>query len=351
MEDLALFDTELRPASDALPPRAPAAAPDPRSAAQPSVPAPPEASPGAPLLLAVDGNSLAHRAFHAYADGPGARYGFLSLLSAVGDRVGPDAVVVGFDCRAGSTRRDVYPAYKAGRPPKDPRLDILLDEGPELCAAFGVTVVQPAGWEADDVVGSAAATAEAAGWRCVVATSDKDAFGLVSDATTVLRLRSGLDNAVEVTPARLGRDLGIRPSQYVEFAALCGDTSDNLPGVAGIGPKRARLLLQAFGTVAEAMADPLGCRSVLGPGPGQALLDDLADVEGSVFWRNVELMTIRRDVPVDLTACRRRATPAHIEERCATWGVPSLAFRLALAVGIRPDAGAAPPPTDADAPV
>ncbi len=313
-----------------------------------------------PTLLAVDGNSLVHRAFHAYGapdrdSALGARgglYGFLALLAAICDRVGPAGLIVGFDCRVASARKARYPAYKAGRGDKHADLDELLDEAPTILLELGVAVVVARGWEADDVCGSAAATAEANGWHCVVATSDRDAYALVSDATTVLRLRSGMDNAVEVTPQRLRSEFGIDGARYLEFAALRGDTSDNLPGIPGIGPSRAAALLRAYPTVADAVADPLGCRSVLGRPLGQALIDDLSDAASSVFLRNVALMRIRRDLPVELPATRLRVAPGVVRDRLAAWGVLGLDARLSTALCDRPAVvplgDLAPPPADGD---
>jgi DNA polymerase-1 len=289
-------------------------------------------------LLAVDGNSLTHRAFHAYHgshDG-GAIYGFLALLAAVCDVTFPDAIVVGFDCRSTSHRRDRYPAYKANRLEKDADLDEALDAVPTLLIELGVNVIVARGWEADDVVGSAATAAEAAGWRCVVATSDRDAFALISHDTTVLRLRSGMENSVLVDAERLRREAGVEPRQYVEFSALRGDTSDNLPGITGIGPAKAAALLRAFPTVADAVADPIGCRSVLGKPLGQTLIDDLAH-DQSVFRRNVDLMTAHRDVPVDIEACRPRISPDRASASLRTWGVRGIDGRVALALAMRPD--------------
>lgn len=356
MDPLSLFDAALEPLKpDAGGAAAPVTRPKPGPTPRPVRTAAPPRS--GPLLLAVDGNSLAHRAFHAYGaiglgDASGGDrsglYGFLALLTALHDKTSPDAVVVGFDCREASVRKDRHPPYKAHRPDKDPALHAMLDLVPALLADLGVEVVVHRAWEADDVVGSAAATAEAAGWRCVVATSDKDAFGLISDTTTVLRLGSGLDNAVVMDVPALRRLVGVAPQQYVELAALRGDPSDNLKGVIGIGPSRAKALLAAYPTVAEAVADPIGCRSVVGPGPGQVLLDDLAEPARSVFLRNVELMTIRRDLAVPLEGCRPRSTPERIAARLDGWGLGRLAARAAVALSARPEAG--PPPGDADAP-
>lgn len=358
MPELTLFDLDSPNAGLEQVAVHPRPARDPR-APRPPAPAAPARPPGppAPVLLVLDGNSLAHRAYHAYpadtiADDEGrprgAVYGFLALLAGICEKVGPDALVVGFDCRRRSTRRERCDTYKAQRPEKDLALSVQLDDLVWLLPRLGVTVVQPEGWEADDVLGSAAAAAESAGWRCTVATSDRDAYALVSGATTLLRLGSGLDAAVEVTPASLLREVGVRPEQYLEYAALRGDTSDNLPGVPGIGPKRAAQLLAAFSCVADAVADPIGCRSVLGRPLGQALLDDLADPSTSVFLRNVALMGIRRDLAVDVDAARPRAVPETIERYLVAWSLPTLVRRVTVALSVRPDLP--PPPGDEDAP-
>lgn len=340
MESLSLFDAPAAEAPSVVLAAPPAAVP--AAAFRPPRPA-------APVLLAIDGNSLAHRAFHAYGRVDealgrprGGLYGFVALLCALSDKVAADGIVVGFDCRVSSWRKHRYAAYKANRVEKDPALYDLLDEAPTVLVELGVPVIVADGWEADDVVGSAAAQAASAGWRCVVATSDRDAFALIDDTTMVLRLRSGLDNAVEMTRTRLHRDFGILPEQYIEFAALRGDTSDNLPGISGIGPSRAAALLAAYATVAEAVADPLGCRSVLGKPLGQALIDDYIS-DASVFRRNVELMTIRRDVGVDIAAARLSATAQQVADCLGRWELGALSTRATLALAARPEPVPLPP--------
>jgi 5'-3' exonuclease len=352
VEASTLFDTDLRATAVALADPAPA----PRHTAAPAgPPATPVVALG-PTVLAVDGNSLAHRGYHAYAarraDGDlvgAGLYGFLALLAAVVDIVNPAAVVIGFDCRQASVRKDRWPTYKGTRADKPDVLDVLLDEIPVALAELGACVVSHRGWEADDVCGSVAAAATAARRRCVVATSDRDAFSLVSDTTSVLRIRSGMHRAQVVDTTRFRRELGIDPGQYTEFAALRGDTSDNLPGIIGIGPKRARDLLNRFGTVAEAVADPLACRSVLGPEVGQLLIDDFSAPD-SVFHRNVELMTISEALPVDLDAGRPTAPLAQVDRVLRQRRLGGLVARMALCFAAPPDEGAPPPPTDADAP-
>jgi 5'-3' exonuclease len=338
MDALSLFDDELRPT---VPIASPPAVGQPGQQLRP-----PRAArspvPGVPVLLAVDGNSLAHRAFHAYPE-PLALRGFCSLLAAVADRAGPDGTVVGFDCAVRSARRERWPGYKAQRPPKEAALQALIASAGDMLRELGVAVESVNGWEADDLLASAAATAEAAGWRCVLATSDRDAYAQVSPTTTVLRLRAGLDQALEITPERLRAEVGVSPGQYVEFAALRGDASDNLDGIPGVGPTRAAALLAAYPTVADAVADPIGCRSVLGRPIGQALLDDVADPSTSRFLRNIDLMTVRRDLPINLAACRRHVPPSRIEAVLRARGLSGVAGRVAIALGARPDW---PPPPE-----
>lgn len=265
-------------------------------------------------LLAVDGNSLFHRAFHAYGkagltnqagEGIWALHGFCMLLAGIVERVNPDAMVVGFDTLGGSERRSWYPEYKATRAAKDPELPRQMGELITLLPTLGVTTVIPEGWEADDVCASAAELAETNGWRCVVATSDRDAFALVSPSTSVLRLVSGLNNAVMYTPEVLSSDVGVAAvpdNQYLDFAALRGDTSDNLPGVTGIGKVTAAKLLAEFPTVAAMYAaldeDPAKVAAAV----GKSAATKLAKPESREAWeRNRRMMSMRRDLPLGVS--------------------------------------------------
>lgn len=278
------------------------------------------AVPPAPgLLLAVDGPSLAHRAWHAYKrsamatpDGTPvfAIYGFLRLLAGVCDRFKPDALVVGFDDRAASVRRDRYPAYKAGRADTDPDLHAQLDRLPGLLDQLGVATITPPGLEADDVLASAAAAAETAGWRCLLATSDKDSFGLITEATNVLRLGDGgVAAAAIIGPAELVDLVGVRPDQYRDYAALVGDTSDNLRGVNGIGPKYAAKILAAVGSVDKALEETGEPTAAVVAAVGAATARKLTTTEAAdALALNRDIMAARRDVPVDVHRCRPTAT-------------------------------------------
>jgi 5'-3' exonuclease len=257
-----------------------------------------------PTLLALDGNSLFHRAYHGYAhtnltNAAGqpvyAIHGFLALLNGVLEIAGADAVVIAFDDPDRNERKVRWPQYKAQRSEKD---DALVDQMVRLMAVLGdagMPVVIEPGWEADDVVASVALLADARGWHTVIATSDRDAFSLITDTTSVLRLGNKLDNAVTLTPQLLVDTFGITPAQYLDYAALRGDTSDNLPGVKGIGEKTAAALLQEFGTVEAALADIERVIAVLKPAAARNLL------AGRDAWElNRQIMDQRRDLPVNL---------------------------------------------------
>lgn len=219
----------------------------------------------APLLLAVDGNSLLHRAHHAMAQGDlrdpdgapvWALKGLVSFLATAAARLRPDALVIGFDCAAAdSVRRADFEAYKAHRPEKSEDLCRQLDAAPGFLAESGISVVVPKGYEADDVMASAARSARRHGWRTTVVTSDRDMLALVDEHTSVLRvMNGGIDGSPLIDPDGLHAQYGVRPDQYRDFAALRGDASDNLPGAFGVGPKRAARLLGEFDTVEEIFA-------------------------------------------------------------------------------------------------
>lgn len=217
------------------------------------------------LLLAVDAPSLVHRHHHARAgtalrDRGGlpawALHGMLRQVVEAVDRFAPDAVVLGLDDRTRSVRTESYAAYKAGRAEKDAELVDQLDRTGAMLDALGLHTVTPPGLEADDVNASAATWAAEHDWSCVIITSDRDSFAHISDHTRVLRLiTGGMDVAPLLSPAGLRALYGIGADQYLEYAALRGDASDNLPGVQGIGEKSAAALLTQVGSMRQAWAD------------------------------------------------------------------------------------------------
>ncbi|HZD38670.1 MAG TPA: 5'-3' exonuclease H3TH domain-containing protein [Actinomycetes bacterium] len=311
-EDLRLFS---------VPENGSAVAPSRRRPSRPRGPRRP-----APLLLAVDGNGLVHRAFHAVGgiDGePGqAVERVLAMLARIGSEARPTACVIGFDDPVHSLRRTRHPAYKAARPPKSMELLELLDEMPELLRSLGFAVVVPDALEADDVLGSAAALASERVVAATLATGDQDAFALVRPTVRVLLMVAG-GRLEQVSPSWLRARYGVGPEQYPAFAALRGDSSDCLPGVRGIGAVTAARLLAAYPDVEAAMADPAGVARLLGAWVVEALRNDLATYE-----LNRELMAIRADVPLDLRACNRRLDRRQLLEVLGERGLEELADRL-----------------------
>lgn len=270
-----------------------------------------------PLLLAVDGNSLLHRAHHAWADSMEQDdegrpiWGLLGLMVAIGAaaaRCEPDALVVGFDCGRRSVRREVFAQYKAHRPAKPAQLQVQLDDAPGLLAAGGVPVVQVSGYEADDVLASAADLARRERWRAVLVTSDRDAFALIDQTTSVLRVvNGGIEDSPMLTEADLVASYQVTPDQYRDLAVLRGDPSDNLPGVAGIGTATAARLLAVFpGLDAVFAAIDDGHEAQVSAVAGPDATAYLASAEGrAALHRSRDVMLMRADLPLpDLTELR-----------------------------------------------
>ncbi|QBR91492.1 5'-3' exonuclease [Nocardioides euryhalodurans] len=277
------------------------------------------------LLLVVDAPSLLHRNHHARAhtravDRAGrpvwALHGMLRQIIESIDGFAPDAVVFGLDDRTASVRRDLYPDYKAGRAEKHPELVDQLERAGALLDALGMATVTPPGLEADDVNASGAAWARLRGWNCVIITSDRDAFSHISDHTKVLRLiDGGIHGSPLLDPRRLRAMYGVAAENYLAYAALRGDASDNLPGVDGIGEKTAAALLEIAGSMQAVWAD-------IDHDEGRtvaAALDSWADEQGGRrlgarvvghlsapgarqrYDFNVALMTGREDLDLGLT--------------------------------------------------
>jgi 5'-3' exonuclease len=265
---------------------------------------------GGKVLLAVDGNSLVHRAYHAQA-GTGFRSsdgrpmwavrGLVGQLLAAIERVNPWVVVVGFDDPDVSVRRDRWPHYKATRVDK---LDSLVEQlriAVGMVGELGIPVIVPPGLEADDVLGWAAGFARTHGGRAVLMTSDRDAFALIDETTSVLRIiNGGVEASPLLTPERLALMLGIRPEQYRDFAALRGDPSDNLPGVRGIGPKTAARALAALGSATAIFDDIAAGGTVTAAAIGPALVQRLADPAARERWaHNCQVMALCPEIRVD----------------------------------------------------
>jgi DNA polymerase-1 len=214
-------------------------------------------------LLVVDGDSFAHRAYHALPKtmrrtdgGPGnAVIGFTNMLLRLWQDERPRTVLVGWDTLDVPTyRHEALPAYQSGREFDDELLE-QLDLLPGVVEASGLKSAKAAGFEADDFLASAAAAEEAAGGFALVATSDRDAFQLVSERTTVLQPVRGGGPPARVGPEEVRARYGVAPEQVPDFIALRGDPSDRIPGARGIGEKRAAELLGRHGTLGALLAD------------------------------------------------------------------------------------------------
>ena len=213
-------------------------------------------------LLAVDGDSFAHRAYHGRpktvfrADGGlgNALAGVMEMVLRLWQTEQPRAVVVGWDTLTVPTyRHEALPGYQAGRV-FDTALLEQLDLLPELVASTGIVCGKAPGFEADDFLGAAVAAEEARGGSVLVATSDRDAFQVVSERTTVLQPVRGAYELARVGPAQVRERYGVDPAQVPDFIALRGDPSDKIPGARGVGEKTAAALLAEYGSL-DAMLD------------------------------------------------------------------------------------------------
>lgn len=208
-------------------------------------------------LILIDGHSLAYRAFYALPDTlrtttgepTNAVFGFTSMLIKLLTEQRPDAIVVAFDKGRDEERIALFSGYKAQRdaPPETfrPQVDVIR----RVVKAFGFPLIELQGVEADDLIATVAARATKEHWHTAIVTGDRDALQLVSDAVTVLYTVKGISELNALDPVGVEQRYGVTPQQYLDYAALRGDASDNLPGVAGVGEKTAAKLLQQFGSI------------------------------------------------------------------------------------------------------
>jgi len=214
-------------------------------------------------LLAVDGDSFAHRAYHALpksirrADGrpAGALVGFANMLVRLSDAERPRAVLVAWDTLGVPTyRTEAFAGYQAGRVFDDDLLE-QLDLLPALVESLGFACAKAAGYEADDFLAAASAFEEGRGGSTLVATSDRDAFQLASEYTTILQPTRGVSQIARLGPAEVRERYDVHPHQVPDFIALRGDPSDGMPGARGVGPKGAADVLRTYGTLEAALDD------------------------------------------------------------------------------------------------
>lgn len=248
----------------------------------------------------IDGNSLMHRAFHAVPptmNAPDGRptnaiFGFLNMFLKMIDAFNPDGVVVAFDKGKPRVRMEMLPQYKAQRPPMDPDLHAQFPMIKELLTALNVPILQSEGWEGDDILGTMARLGEQAGCDMLLVTGDRDMYQLVTEHVNVVSTRKGLSDVAIMTPESVD-DLyhGITPALVPDFYGLKGDASDNIPGVPGIGPKKASALIAQYGSLDEVIAHADEVKGKMG--------ENLrAHIDDALLSRKVA--TIRTDAPVEL---------------------------------------------------
>ena len=251
-------------------------------------------------LMILDGNSIVNRAFYGVRplsapDGTptNAVYGFLAILQRMLDEQKPEAVCVSFDLKAPTFRHKACNFYKAQRKPMPEELAVQMPLLKETLDAMGIRRYEIEGFEADDILGTAAAVCERSGWDCVVVTGDKDSLQLVSETTSVCNVKTvrGQTETILYTPESFRAEYCFAPAQMVDLKALMGDSSDNIPGVPGIGEKTALDLVRRYGTV-DKIYSSLAALDIK-DGVRKKLTEGEASARQS-YW----LATIVRDVPL-----------------------------------------------------
>jgi DNA polymerase-1 len=262
-------------------------------------------------LLVLDGNSILNRAFYGIRllttkDGlfTNGIYGFLSILTKLKEDVKPDVTVVAFDLAAPTFRHKAYDGYKAGRKGMPDELRMQMPILKELLDKMGIVRLEAEGFEADDILGTEALAAVVRGDECVIATGDRDSLQLVNSGVTVLlaSTKGGRPDTTIYDTAKIKEVYGIEPKQLIEVKALMGDTSDNIPGVAGIGEKTALDLIVKFDSVKN-IYDNIETLDIK-PNLKIKLVEGKQDAELSR-----ELVEINCEVPVETQIEKLKAQP------------------------------------------
>lgn len=293
-------------------------------------------------FLIVDGNSLMYRAFHALPlmDHNGvytnAVHGFLSMLLRCIRERAPRYCAVAFDEHAPTFRHTEYSEYKAGRAPTPDELRPQFDIIKEILSTMGLGVLSLTGYEADDILGTLSAQCTQRDIAALLLTGDRDALQLVSDDVTLLLTRKGISETEECTPARVQELFGVRPAQITDLKGLMGDSSDNIPGIPGVGEKTAVKLLSAYDTLENVLAHGDEIKGKL----GEKVRDNAEKGRFSKY-----LATIRRDIPLSVRfdACQTQ----HLSDALPVlyqYGLNAIAQR------IEKEHGGAPQPAMPQAP-
>ncbi|HEX8488354.1 MAG TPA: 5'-3' exonuclease H3TH domain-containing protein, partial [Propionibacteriaceae bacterium] len=273
-----------------------------------TVTAAPGAAPERPKLLLIDGHSVAYRAFFALpvenfstktGQHTNAVFGFTSMLINVLRDEAPTHLGVAFDVSRKTFRAEVYTEYKANRSKSPDEFKGQVDLVKEVLDALNIVHIEKEGFEADDVIGTLATQAEAQGFDVLVCTGDRDAFQLVSEHVTVLYPRKGVSDLARMTPATVEERYFVAPQRYPELAALVGESSDNLPGIPGVGPKTAAKWLETYGGLENLI---LHVGELKGKA-AEAFRERVADVERN---RRINALILDVDLPAQVDDLQRR---------------------------------------------
>lgn len=264
----------------------------------------------APTLLLVDAYALLYRAFHALpplrnalGEPTGAVYGFIKTLRKYIADYQPTHWAIVFDLGAPAARLRQLPTYKAQRPPTPKDLENQLPLLRDWLAASRIPIVEREGEEADDLIATLADHAAARGVCCLIASGDKDFAQLVTDQVRLLKpIAKGKPEEAALMDADAVRArYGVAPQQMADYLALLGDASDNIPGVAGVGPKTASALLQKFGSLENLLRNL--------PKIENPALRDKLGAHADLLRRNQTLVTLRRDLPLDISLDALKLAP------------------------------------------
>ncbi len=252
-------------------------------------------------LLILDGNSVINRAFYGVKpltnrEGlyTNAIYGFLNILDRMEKEEQPEAICVAFDLHGPTFRHERYDGYKATRHPMPEELAQQMPVMKQVLRAMNIPIYECQGWEADDVIGTVGRICSEQGWQCVIATGDRDSLQLIDNNVSVKLVisRPGQTVSTVYDPEKFQQEYGFAPPKMVDLKALMGDSSDNIPGVAGVGPKTATDLLQKFGSL-DGVYENLNDASIK-----PKLREKLEQGKDSAYL-SYELATIQTKAPID----------------------------------------------------
>jgi DNA polymerase-1 len=259
-------------------------------------------------------------------------FGFLSMLLKLADDFEPDGIVCAFDKGIPAFRLKAVERYKAQRPPTDPDLKAQFPMIKRLLTSMNIPVVELEGWEGDDILGTLATRGEQQDLRVLLITGDKDALQLASDKTSIVNTKSGMSEVMVYDPAAVEEKWGVTPERVPDYLGLMGDSSDNIPGIPGVGPKTATKLLQLYGTLEEVLAHADELKGKM----GEQVRDN-----GDQARASKEVATIVRDVPVecDLTQVAFPAfEPEQVSEAFNDLALSSQLRKVLALIGTKPAA-------------